>query len=366
MADPGPETLLRRYGWTDHVAALWSVAPEGAIAGRVLRADRGRVLVATGAEVEGVTSNAATWPGFDDEVAPTTGDWVAVHHPEGDSVPVVAGVMPRRSAIVRIDALGRSEQVLAANVDIVFVVHGLDRPLKPGRLERSLVLAWESGATPAIIATKADLVDADEAETQLDELRRLAGSTPVEVVSARSGDGMDAVRSYLSGNRTVVLLGESGAGKSTLANALVGEEVQATAEVRAGDAKGRHTTVTRDLIPVPGGGVLIDTPGLRGLGLWDAGDGLALAFEDIVEATAGCRFRDCRHDSEPGCAVRAAVDAGEIDADRFERYLVLRDETEAADERRAAIAAREKKRDGKVLSKAARQQYRDRPSGTKR
>ncbi len=361
MSTPGPETLLRRFGWTDRVASLWSSAPEGAVAGRVLRADRGRVLVATGEEIEGVTSNAAAWPGFDEEVAPTTGDWVAVHHPEGDSVPVIAGVMPRQSAIARIDALGRAEQVLASNVDTVFIVHGLDRPLKAGRLERSLVVAWESGATPVIVATKADLVSDEQAQVELAELRRLAGSTPVEVISARAGTGMDTIRGYLVANRTAVLLGESGAGKSTLANALVGEDLQATAEVRSGDAKGRHTTVTRDLIPVPSGGVLIDTPGLRGLGLWDAGDGLALAFEDIGDAAADCKFRDCRHESEPGCAVRAAVEAGDIDADRFERYLGLRDESDAADDRRADIAAREKKRADRVVSKAIRSYNRARP-----
>lgn len=345
MTTEGAHQELEIFGWNDRCLALWSTAPKGTTPGRVLRADRGRVMVATGHAVESVTSSTAGWPGHrDQERSPTTGDWVAIHRPDGDSVPVVAGVLPRRSAIARIDALGRAEQVLAANIDTVFVVHGLDRPIKPARLERSLVLAWESGATPVLVATKADVIDPDAAAGAIAELRRLAGSTPVELVSAVDLVGMEGLRAYLEGNATVALLGESGAGKSTLANALIGDEVQATGAVRSGDAKGRHTTVTRDLLPVPGGGVLIDTPGLRSLGLWDAGDGLALAYEDIDTAASDCKFNDCRHQTEPGCAVRVAVDAGTIDAERFERYLTLRDEADAADTRRADIALREKKR----------------------
>lgn len=212
-------------------------------------------------------------------------------------------------------------------MDWVFVVMGLDRPLKPGRIERSLVLAWDSGAEPVIVLTKLDVVE--DPSAALAEVAAVAGGAPVQALSSTTGEGIDALHRLLAGDRTVVLLGESGAGKSTLLNRLAGQEVQRTAEVRTRDAKGRHTTVTRDLVVLPTGGVVIDTPGLRSLGLLDADEGLASAYPDIEALAPDCRFRDCRHGTEPGCAVVAAVGEGAIDAERVARYRAMQDELDA-------------------------------------
>jgi ribosome biogenesis GTPase len=347
---PADRHPLAPFGWDERRQAQWAAAPTGTRPARVLRADRGRVTAQSTSGPVHAAAPPTRWDGEPDEVVPTTGDWVALAPASlgsdvtgGIDAPwAVAGVLPRTSRIARIDALGRDEQVLAANVDTVLIVHGLDRPLRLGRIERSLVLAWDSGAVPAIVLTKADLAD-DVAEVAA-RLAGSAGDTPVHVVSSTTGTGLDQVRAHLHGGRTAVVLGESGSGKSTLVNALVGAAVQATGEVRAGDAKGRHTTVTRDLVAVPGGGVVIDTPGLRSLGMWDAGDGVALAYADIDELATGCRFRDCGHQAEPGCAVRAAEARGDLAHDRVERYLQLGQEVAAAEARREAQAQLEAKR----------------------
>jgi ribosome biogenesis GTPase / thiamine phosphate phosphatase len=348
---PHSAEALAPYGWDDRVGALFNAAPEGTVPGRVTTAARARVFVQTAAGLVQATANPAGWTGLQ-EATPTTGDWVALHLPESGELATIAGVAPRTSQISRLDALGRDEQVLAANVDTVLIVHGLDRPLRPGRLERSLVLAWESGAVPAIVATKSDLVD--DPGAVLAQIEASAGVTPVHLASAETGEGLSELRHYLEGNRTMVLLGESGAGKSSLVNALVGEEVQETADVREGDAKGRHTTVTRDLLLVPGGGVLIDTPGLRSLGLWDSVEGMALAFADIEELAEGCKFRDCAHESEPGCAVKAASDSGDLDPHRLDRYRSMQDEAAELDARRDAAARRESDRRTPIAQRAFR------------
>ncbi len=371
---------LRALGWNERLDDLWEQVPGDLGVGRVVRADRGRVLVQTAGGLVTATANPAGWPtsggegavgggpgnGAADatsgEVVPTTGDWVtlALADPEVGELATVAGVLPRSSRIARIDALGRDEQVLAANVDHVLVVHGLDRPLRAGRIERSLVLAWESGASPVLVVTKADLPLEDGiADQTMEELRSLAGEAPVHLLSSRTGKGVDALRPYLEPNRTLAMLGESGAGKSALVNRLVGREAQTTGEVREGDSKGRHTTVTRDLVVVPGGGVLVDTPGLRSMGLWDAYEGLAQTYADIEELAEGCRFRDCAHTSEPGCAVRAAVAGGELQAPRLERYLEMHREAAEVEARRDERARSERKRQDKVSQKAFRSTGRD-------
>jgi ribosome biogenesis GTPase / thiamine phosphate phosphatase len=354
--DPSADALTP-YGWNDRLRALFAEAPPHTTPGRVTTAARGQVTVVTAGGAVRATANLAGWPGGE-EVMPTTGDWVALARPGDGDLATVAGVAPRTSRIARLDALGRDEQVLAANVDTVLVVHGLDRPFRPGRLERSLVLAWDSGAVPAVVVTKSDLID--DAAPVLAEIEAIAASTPVHLVSATTGEDLDELRRYLEGDRTVVLLGESGSGKSTLVNALVGTDVQETGDVRTGDAKGRHTTTSRDLLLVPGGGVLLDTPGLRSLGIWDTGEGLAKTFADVEELAEDCRFRDCAHESEPGCAVRAAVDEGELDVDRLQRYLALQRESDALDARRDAAARRERDRGIRIATRAF---YRDHPKG---
>jgi ribosome biogenesis GTPase len=303
---PASDSLVN-LGWDDRVAALWaSVAADGLEPARVGRVDRDRCLLFTA----GGTLRARA------ETLPATGDWVALRR---RPAPAVAAVVPRWST------LARDGQVLAANVDVVLVVAALDRPLNVNRIERELVLAWDSGAQPVVVLTKADR--ADDADGAVETVTARAVGVAVVLTSATEGAGVDGVARRLRPHRTAVLLGPSGAGKSTLANRLLGADVLATRDVRAGDGKGRHTTTSRHLLVVPSGGVLIDTPGLRSLGLSGTeAEGVAMTFPDIEEASRACRFRDCRHEGEPGCAVAADVAEGRLDADRVASYRKLDDE----------------------------------------
>ena len=302
------EDTLSRLGWDPRFAFD---AP--LVAGRVVRVDRDRVVVAT-AHGE-VTALARELPAI--------GDWVGL---AGDQV---AEVAPRTGTVVRRDAARPVPQVIAANVDVVFVVAALDPSVNLRRLERTLAMAWESGATPVVVLTKPDRCRDIAKETAA--VRATAVGVDVALVSGLTGDGVDGVRSHLDGNRTAVLIGPSGAGKSTLANLLAGSEVLATGDVRAADRKGRHTTSARHLLVLPEGGVLIDTPGLRALDVWDVTEGVASAFADIDELAPGCRFSDCRHDAEPGCSVR-----GRVDGDRLRNWRHLSEGVDPVEARRRA------------------------------
>ena len=342
---PSSISTLSRYGWDDAWEQL-ALAHDGAgrLPGRIARVDRGRVDVLTdGGRVR------ARCP-----VPPAVGDWVLVD--PGSDPPSVAAVLPRRTALVRATVSGRSEaQVLAANVDTVLVTVPCEAGGRAGRVERLLALAWESGATPVVVLTKTDRLDG-----VADAVAELALSAPgVEVlaVSAVTGDGLDDVAAAARG--TTVLVGPSGAGKSTLANALIGEEALAVGEVRASDGKGRHTTVHRELVPFDGG-VLVDTPGLRAVGLIDAAEGIDKAFTDVVELAEDCRFADCAHDREPGCAVRAAVEAHELPERRWEAYRKLLREDEWAAARTDARLAAQRRGRSKTITKAQRAAYRER------
>lgn len=333
-------SALAAYGWDHRVAALFAdLDVPGATRGRVVRVDRGSCMVVTEhglirTSPYGTTSRLAGL-----SAVPATGDWVAVERRGGDEPGVVA-VVPRWSAISRKDPHDRvaAEQVLAANVDVAAVVCALDRPIGKNRIERMLAAAREGGASPVVVLTKADL--AADGQQARREAASAAGGADVHVTSTVSGEGIEGLRALLSPARTLALLGPSGAGKSSLVNRLVGEEVQSTGAVRAADARGRHTTTARQLVPVPGGGVLLDTPGLRSLPLWDAASGTAATFDDVEGLAPDCRFRDCRHDTEPGCAVLAAVAGGTLDARRLDSYRTLRDELDTLDARRHERARR--------------------------
>lgn len=236
-------------------------------------------------------------------------------------------IEPRRSAFVRNTAGQETRaQVVAANIDTVFLVNALDAPVNTRRIERALALGWQSGATPVVVLTKADVIAPEALALVLADVAAVALGVEVHVVSAATGEGVDAMTDqYLQPGLTVALLGPSGAGKSTLVNALAGEEVMATGDVRK-DGKGRHTTTHRELIPLPGGAFLIDTPGMRSLSLWEAGEGMDKAFADIEELAPQCKFNDCNHDAEPGCAVQAAIAAGALDPERLEGYRKLQGE----------------------------------------
>ena len=251
---------------------------------------------------------------------PTTGDWVG-WDPSGD---MVLAVLPRRTALVRAGAHDEATpQVLAANVDIVGVCVPLSAQPNPRRIQRYVTLGWASGATPLLVLTKAD---GSLGPAVAAEVGAMAPGVESVVVSARDGKGVDDLRARLAGGRTMVLIGPSGVGKSTLVNALVGREAMATGAVRTGDDKGRHTTSTRELVLVPGGGVLLDTPGLRALVPWDDGDGLARTFPDISPLLGTCRFADCQHRGQPGCALEAAVAEGRVAAGRLEGWQRLQDD----------------------------------------
>ncbi|MFJ9469417.1 ribosome small subunit-dependent GTPase A [Streptomyces caniferus] len=322
---------LTAYGWDDGFAESFTpYAGQGIVPGRIVRVDRGRVdvVVPEGEGVRTVLADTALVATSDPMRVPCTGDWAVIDRENGlvgvhlDGV--VRALLPRRTAFLRSASSKRSEgQVLAANVDHAVIAVSLADALDLGRIERFVSLAWESGAQPVVVLTKADLAgEPDTLAHLVADTESAAPGVQVLAVSSMTGAGLEVVTAMLAGG-TSVLLGQSGAGKSTLANALLGEEVQLVQAIRDRDGKGRHTTTTRDLRALPGGGVLIDTPGLRGVGMWDAGTGLARTFSDVESLAEECRFHDCAHEAEPGCAVQEAVDNGELPVRRLESYRKL-------------------------------------------
>ncbi|MER7476094.1 ribosome small subunit-dependent GTPase A [Streptomyces sp. NPDC126510] len=327
-------SALAPYGWDEAWAEAFApYEAEGLLPGRVVRVDRGQCDVVTAGGM--LRADTAFVTPHDPLRVVCTGDWVAVE--PGGNPRYVRTYLPRRTAFVRSTSSQRSEgQILAANVDHAVVAVSLALELDLGRIERFLALSWESGAQPVVVLTKADLVpDAVTLAHLVQDVETTAPGVPVVPVSAlgeggtslleRSrelGGGLDVLAAIVGGG-TSVLLGQSGAGKSTLANALLGEDVMQVQAIRDVDGKGRHTTTTRNLLALPGGGVLIDTPGLRGVGLWDAETGVGQVFSEIEELSERCRFHDCAHEAEPGCAVLAAIDSGELPQRRLESYRKL-------------------------------------------
>lgn len=305
------DQALAALGWDDTFQAEYDALGTSVRPGRVSRLDRGWSSLLPGEQGADGDETPRRLRNIGAEVA--VGDWV-VPSADGERV---EHVLPRISALVRrasfAGARGESH-TLAANVDVVGLLHALTSPPNPRRLERELVLAFDSGAQPVVILTKADLPDAVQTVT---DVEHIALEVPVLVVSSRTGEGVDAVRALVAGHRTLALLGASGVGKSTLVNRLVGHEVQRTGAVREGDDRGRHTTVAAELVAVPGGGWLIDTPGLRAVSLWSSGQGIERAFADVFDLMDQCRFRNCKHEDEPGCAVRAAIEGGSLRAERL-------------------------------------------------
>jgi len=340
---------LERYGWNEY----WRRQAETAGAalerlGRVLTADGAGWLVRVEAG-----EKAAVYRG-DPATPPAVGDWAVWEAVPGDPNRIaIKGLLPRRGALAR-KAAGRAsrEQVMAANVDWLLIVSSLNRDFNPSRLERYAAMAWQGGASPVVVLSKADLCD-DPVEAALQAETAVPGATVISV-SATTGAGLEALAPFLGPGATVALVGSSGVGKSTLVNALLGETRLATGAIREADAKGRHTTVRRELLPLPSGGVIIDTPGMRELGLWADEAALARTFDDIEALAADCRFRDCRHEREPGCAVRAAVDRGELDARRLENRHKLTREIERLDLRLDPLANQKRKSRDKALAKTIR------------
>jgi ribosome biogenesis GTPase / thiamine phosphate phosphatase len=286
---------------------------------------------------------------------PAVGDWVAVDDVPDARAATIHAVLDRATAFSRKAAGDEAvEQVVAANVDVVFLVSAFGDDLNPRRIERYLAAGWESGAEPVIVLNKSDL--SVDLSADLAEVEAVAFGVPVHVVSCLAGAGIDELRAYLSGNRTVALLGSSGVGKSSLLNRLVGWERQNVQGIRA-DGRGRHTTTFRELVPLPGGGLVLDTPGMRELALWDAAGGVEDAFNDVADLAAACRFADCQHQTEPGCAVQAALADGSLEEERLESYRKLQRELDhlelKTDPRALAEARRARRRFARFLRKSS-------------
>ena len=341
-----PELDLAALGWTPELAEN---LPSGLVPGRVVAAHRAAFDVQT---AYGLVRTRLPGRLVHEQVDVAVGDWIGLG--EG----LIRDVLPRRSAIVR-QAAGRTSdaQTLAANVDIAFVVTSLGPDLEPRRIERYLVTIWESGAVPEVVLTKADRLE--DPWAQVPAVEAVALGVPVHVVSAVTGLGCDQLRARLQPGVTAVLLGSSGVGKSTLVNRFVGSERMAVKETRVDDDEGRHTTAHRELIELPGGGMVIDTPGIRELQLWDGG-GIDEAFADVEALAAGCRFNDCSHATEPGCAVNAALASGELATERYGSWVKLQRELRAIAIRADARLRREEKRKWQLRTREARTRTRHR------
>lgn len=345
--------LLTRLGWNDRLdEALAAHGADGLVPGRValehthiyrVMTEAGESLARVSGRLRHQASNRADFP--------AVGDWVVLESPEQGGDARIVAVLPRQSRFSR-RAAGdpTEEQVVAANIDTVFLVAGLDGDFNPRRIERYLFVASESGAAPVIVLNKADV--ADGVDAMADATRALAGSTPVHAISCRVPGAVNVLKQYLGPGQTGALLGSSGVGKSTIVNRLIGHDLLRTQDVRESDSRGRHTSTTRQLVLLPESGVLIDTPGMRELQLWDSGETMGGTFGDIEALADRCRFRDCRHRQEPGCAVRAAIGVGEVPAGRLESYHKLQDEQAHQARQMDQRAQIDEKRRSKTAAKA--------------
>ena len=348
---------LRDLGWDDalrHQFEPWATKPH---------VQPGRVFIefnyifrvyVHGGDTEAVLSGRLKHHATSRSELPAVGDWVAVRTRPGDERGSIIAVLPRRSRFSRRMAGNvTDEQVVAANVNVIFIVMALDDDFSLRRLERYLLLARESGAAPVVLLTKPDV--GEDVEARVDAVHAIAADVPVHVLNPRAGEGLDYVVHYLTRGRTGALLGSSGVGKTTIINRLLGSEARRTRDVRAADSKGRHTTTNRELVVLPNGGLLIDTPGMRELQLWDVESAVRETFDDIETLAASCHFADCAHRDEPRCAVKAAVAAGTIPGDRLESYLRLQDELAFLERQQDERALQEEKRRGRLGAKAVRQ-----------
>lgn len=344
--------FLPELGFDAHFVSHWRVhARSDRRPGRVVQEQKGayRVLVAAGPESEAVAvwASIAGRLGHQSESRaelPAVGDFVVVEG-GGDGRVRIAALLPRRTCLMRKAPGGESvNQVIAANVDTVFIMTSLNHDLNERRLERYLMAVWDGGALPVVVLSKSDLA-IEQREELVSRVRSVAQGSPLHCVSVANGEGLDSLRTYFSVGKSVALVGSSGVGKSTLTNALLGEDVQSVKDVRESDDRGRHTTTSRTLLMVPGGGVILDTPGMREFMPSDEGQGIATVFEDLETLAARCRFTDCRHEAEPGCAIQAGILDGKLDAARLASYRKMQREQAWLERRQdGRLASVEKKK----------------------
>ena len=355
---------LREIGWDEgfsHHFDEWTGKPHMQ-PGRVVLAFNYmfRVYVA-GGELDAVLAGRLKHRAGRRSELPAIGDWVAVRKRPDDERGSIVAVLPRRSRFSRkLAGQVTDEQVVAANVNVVFIVMALDDDFSVRRIERYLLLAQDSGAAPVVLLTKPDV--AADVPALVAEVTAVAGSTPVHVLSPKFNEGIEQVAHYLTPGRTGALLGSSGVGKTTIINRLVGTDARRTRDVRGSDSKGRHTTTNRELVVLPNGGLLIDTPGMREIQLWDVGAAVSETFDDVEQLASACHFTNCRHRDEPRCAVKRAVDDGALAPDRLESYLKLQDELAHLARQQDERAQIEHKRRSKVLTKAANQHIKSKRS----
>lgn len=355
--------MIKQYGWSDALAEAFAPhAHAGHIPGRIVAHHRDGYQVATDeGELRAVASGRLMHEA-EEASPPVVGDWVALSLNPADGAATVHAVLPRRTAFVRRAADSvQTLQVIAANIDVAFVVTSLNADLNPRRIERYLAAAWQSGARSVVVLTKSDL--ADDPQGQAEAIAALAADCPVLTVSARQGQGLGALLAQVAPGETCMLIGSSGVGKSTLVNAFLGEERMATGAIRESDDQGRHTTSHRQLVLLPGGGLILDTPGIREMGLIDAEEGLGVVFDDIERLIEACKFNDCSHATEPGCAVRAALESGVLDPARWAHFQKLGAELAAVEMKAERLAKDAERRRLAGLQKTYRATKRDARGG---
>ncbi|MEW9125026.1 MAG: ribosome small subunit-dependent GTPase A [Thermotaleaceae bacterium] len=339
---------IKSYGWNEVFQAEWTQkAAEDMFPGRII-ADYGQML-RIAVESKEILVNR---PGkkLDKEVQLAVGDWVALKSIAESEFPCIQFVLRRKTKFSRAAAgVEVKEQIIASNVDTVFLIQSLNKDFNMRRLERYLIAAWESGAMPVIVLTKADCCD--NVADKMDLVYSTAPGVEVYAISCVTGEGIENLKKYLIPGKTVALLGSSGVGKSTLVNTLAGKELLKTQEIREDDSKGRHTTTHRELLLLPQGGLILDTPGMRSLALWEAEIGMEIMFGDVEELTTLCRFSDCNHENEPGCAVREALDTGKLEKKRWESWLKLQKEMAYLDAKKEGKLRLQEKQWGKQIAK---------------
>ncbi|MEP7270070.1 MAG: ribosome small subunit-dependent GTPase A [Acidobacteriota bacterium] len=358
------ESVLAQFGWNEHLANLFeTAAQQGLEPGRVVFEDNIGYRVQTARlEIYSTVSGRLRHEASGREDLPAVGDWVSVRVSSDDARAVIHSVLPRRSCFTRkVTGARTAQQIVGANIDTIFLVTSLNQDFNLRRIERYLSMAWEGGAQPVVVLSKADLCP--DVQILTEAVREVARAVPVHPVSVVSGDGLDSLAGYIRFGETVALLGSSGVGKSTLINFFVGYHRQQVKEVREHDDRGKHATRRRELILLPQGGLLLDTPGMRELQLWEGGEGVQATFDDIEALALNCFFGDCQHESEPRCAVRNARAEGQLDSERLESYLKLQRELRKFKLKHDEVARKLEKQQSKKLGHFVKERAREKRGG---